>query len=72
MIVYRFTGWGDQGTRIDQDRGGEFGFNPLAFVAVARDHLLDGEQLVRVVRTGDGRRCEWVFTGGGEFARCAE
>lgn len=62
----KFIGWGNFGTKVEQERASD---NVFEFVEVAREHLLDGEELARVERRKGERVDEWEFVGGGEFAR---
>ena len=61
-----FTGWGSLGTIVEQERASD---NVLEFVEVAREHLLDGEELERVERRKGEQVAEWEFVGGREFVR---
>ena len=63
-----FTGWGSLGTKIEQERASD---NVLEFVEVAREHLLDGEELEKVERRRGGRVDGWWRKGGliDEFVR---
>lgn len=61
-----FTGWGSFGTKVEQERAND---NVFEFVEVAREHLLDGEELIKVERKKGKQVAEWEFVGGGEFAR---
>lgn len=69
MWENKFTGWGSFGTKVEQDRTSE---NVFEFVEVAKEHLFDGEELVKVERRNGERVDEWEFVGGGEFARGAK
>lgn len=62
----KFTGYGMLGTKVEQERASD---NVLEFVKVAREHLLDGEELVRVERQKGKQVAEWEFAGGGELVR---
>ena len=49
------------GTKVEQERASD---NVLEFVGVAREHLLDGEKLIKVERKKSGRVDGWWSKGG--------
>lgn len=56
-----FTGWGSLGTKVEQVRVSD---NVLEFEKVAREHLLDGEKLVKVELKKGERVDGWWRNGG--------